>query len=142
MEPEKYIEDFLSRVRRKIRGTLTLKGIYLILAFLLGSFLFGNLLSYFFADHLRDYGLPLAIIFAVTFVTLLVHCFLRDKFSAFSLDRAALLTERKFPDLNNSLINANQLHRRLSRPEDEREVSHALIEEQIRRTRSFVDKLK
>lgn len=142
MEPEKYIEDFLHRVRRKIRGTLTLKGTYLILTFLLGSFLFGNLLSYFFADQLRDYGLPLAIIFAVTFVALFVHCFLRDKLSAFSLDRAALLTEKKFPDLNNSLINASQLQRRLSRPEDDREVSHALIEEQIRRTRVLVNELK
>jgi hypothetical protein len=142
MEPAKYIEDFLLRVRRKSRGTLTLKGIYLILTFLLGSFLFGNLLSYFFADHLRDYGLHLAIIFAVMFLTLLVYCFLRNKLSDFSLDRAALLTERKFPDLNNSLINASQLQRRLSHLEDDREVSHALIEEQIRRTRSLVDKLK
>ncbi len=142
MEPAKYIEEFLRRVRNKRRGILTLKGVYLILAFLTGSVLCGNLLSYFFAHQIHEFRLPLAIIFAVTFLYLLYHGFLRNKLTAFSNDQAALLTERKFPDLDNSLINASQLKRRLSRPEGDSEVSHALIEEQIRRTHSLVDKLK
>ncbi len=141
MKPEKYIEEFLLRVRRKRRGILTLKGIYLVLAFLTGGFLFGNLLSYFFPVQIHEFGLPLAIVFAVAFVYLLAHCFLRDKVTAFSIDQAALLTEKKFPDLDNSLINASQLQRRLSRPEGDREVSHALIEEQVRRTHALVAEL-
>jgi tetratricopeptide (TPR) repeat protein len=141
MEPGKYIDEFLLRVRRKRRGILTLKGIYLVLAFLTGCFLLGNLLSYFFADSLREFGLPLGIVIAVAFVYLLVHCFLRDKITAFSVDQAALLTEQKFPDLDNSLINASQLQRRLSLPEGDREVSHALIEEQVRRTHALVAEL-
>jgi hypothetical protein len=142
MEPAKYIEEFLNRVRRKRRGILALKGIYLVLAFLTGSFLVGNLLSYFFAAQMHEYRLPLAGIFAAIFVYLLAHCFLRGKLTAFSIDQAALLTEKKFPDLDNSLINASQLQRRLSHQEDDREVSHALIEEQIRRTHSLIDELR
>ena len=140
MEPGKYIEDFLRRVQRKRRGILTLKGVYLILAFLTGSFLIGNLLSYYSPVQTHEFGLPLAIIFSAAFAVLLYFGFWRAKLTAFSLDQAALLTERKFPDLDNALINASQLQRRLSR--DDREVSHALIEEQIRRTHSLVDKLK
>lgn len=142
MEPAKYIEEFLRRVRNKRSGILTLKGVYLILAFLMGSLLCGNLLSYFFSSQIFEFRSPLAILFSVSFAFLLYYCFLRGKFTTFSNDQAALLTERKFPDLDNSLINASQLQRRLSRPEDDREVSHALIEEQIRRTHSLVDKLK
>ncbi len=142
MEPFKYIEEFLRRVRKKSRGALTRQGVYLVSAFLLGGFLCGNLLSYFYADRVREFGLPLAVLFAVVFVGLLIHCFLRNKLTEFPLDHAALLTEKKFPDLNNSLINASQLQRRLSRPEDDREVSHAFIEEHIRRTRSLVEQLK
>ncbi len=142
MEPAKYIEDFLQRVRRKRRGILALKGIYLVLAFLTGSYLISNLLSYFFAVQMREFRLPLSILFAATFAYLLYHCFLRDKFTAFSFDQAALLTEKKFPDLDNSLINASQLQRRLDRPEEDRDISHGLIEEQIRRTQSLVEKIK
>ena len=107
MDSGKYIEDFLHRVRRKRRGILILKGIYLVLAFLTGSYLLGNLLSYFFASQMHDFWLPLSILFAATFAFFLYRCFLRHKFSAFSLDQAALLTEKKFPDLDNSLINAS-----------------------------------
>ncbi|MCH8312698.1 MAG: hypothetical protein IID17_06900 [Nitrospinae bacterium] len=142
MEPAKYIEDFLHRVRRKRRGILTLKGIYLVLAFLTGSYLLGNLLSYFFAIQMREFWFPLSILFAATLAFFLYHCFLRDKFTAFSLDQAALLTEKKFPDLDNSLINASQLQRRLVHLEDDRDISHALIQEQIRRTQSLVQKIK
>lgn len=141
MEPFKYIEEFLHRVRSKRRGILTRKGIYLVLAFFTGSYLIGNLLSYFFAAQMREFWLPLSILFAATFGYLLYHCFLREKFTAFSLDQAALLTEDKFPDLDNSLINASQLQRHLARPDD-RDISHAFIEEQIHRTQSLIEKIK
>lgn len=106
MEPGRYIENFLHRVRRKRTRVLTLKGLYLLLAFLTGSFLLGNLLSYYFAAQVREFWLPVLILFGVAFAYLLYYCFLRDETASFSLDQAALLAEKKFPDLDNSLINA------------------------------------
>ena len=73
MESGKYIEDFLHRVQRKRRGILTLKGIYLVLAILTGSYLLGNLLSYFFAVQVREFWLPLSILFVATFAFFLYH---------------------------------------------------------------------
>jgi uncharacterized protein DUF4175 len=141
MEPGSYIEDFLRRVRRKHNRVLTLKGLYLLFAFLTGSFLVGNLLAYYFPSQVREFWLPLSILFGGAFSTLLYFCFLRNETGAFSLDHAALLTEKKFPDLDNSLINASQLKRHLSRPQADRDTSVAFIEEQIRRARSSIDKI-
>ena len=142
MEPGKYIENFLQRVQRKRRRILALKEIYLVLTFLTGSYLLGNLLSYFLGVQVREYWLPLTVVFTVTCAFILYCCFLRDRFTAFSLDQTALLTEKKFPELNNSLINARQLQRRLVHPEDEQGFSHAFIQEQICRTQSLVEKIK
>jgi uncharacterized protein DUF4175 len=141
MEPNRYIENFLQRVKKKRNRVLTLKGLYLLLAFLTGGFLLGNLLSYYFAAQVREFWLPVSIFFAAAFSYLLYFCFLRDETTTFSLDKAALLTEKKFPDLDNSLINASQLGRHLSHPEEDRDISLALIEEQLRRTQSRIEKI-
>ncbi|GJL79919.1 MAG: hypothetical protein NPINA01_29080 [Nitrospinaceae bacterium] len=141
MEPGRYIEDFLQRVRKKRIRVLTLKGLYLLLAFLTGSFLLGNLLSYYFPDHIREFWLPSLILFGAVFAYLLHYCFLREEATSFSLDQAALLTEKKFPDLDNSLINASQLKRHLSYPEKDRDISLAFIQEQIRQAQSQIEKI-
>ena len=141
MEPGKFIENFLSRVRKKRTAVLTLKGLYLLLAFFTGSFLVVNLLSYYFPEPVRENWLFLLILFAAGFAFLLYYCFLRDEALSFSIDQAALLTEKTHPELGNSVINASQLTRHLSQPDSDREFSLPFIEEQIRRTQSMVEEI-
>lgn len=142
MEPGKFIEKFLGRVRKKRARVFILKGFYLVLAFLTGGFFLVNLLSYYYAGPVREFRTPLLILFAAGFAYLLYHCFLRGETTSFSIDQAALLTEKKYPELANSLINASQLKRRLSRPDVNREFSVSFIKEQIRRTRLLVEKIE
>jgi hypothetical protein len=139
MEPNRTIDDFLKRVRKKRIRVLTLKGFYLLFTFLTGSFLFGNLFSYYFPAQILEFWLPLSIFFGAAFSYLLYFCFLREETTAFSLDQAALLTEKKFPDLDNALINASQFSRRLSHLQADQDISLAFIEEQIRRTQSRIE---
>ena len=139
MEPGAFIEEFLRRVRNRRTGILTLNGLYIILTFLIGSFIAGILLSYFFASETRDLWLGLSLLFASIFVYLLHFFFLRQAFAPFSLSQAALLTEKKYPALENALINAHQLQRHLAHPENKQDFSLPMIEEQLQRTQKLIE---
>ncbi len=142
MEPSTFIEEFLRQVRSKRTGILTLNGFYVLLTFLIGSFLAGTLLAYFFAEQVRDFWLGLLILFASVFVYLLHFCFLRQAYAPFSLDQAALLTEKKYPALDNALINAHQLQRHLADPEKDRDFSFSLIKEQLQLTEGLIQDIR
>ena len=61
-------------------------------------------------------------------------------FSRIDRDQAALLTEAKYPELKNSLINAAQLERHLT-DQKETPFSLSLIHEQLQRTQSEIQDL-
>ena len=62
------------------------------------------------------------------------------KFSRIDRDQAALLTEAKYPELNNSLINAAQLECHLT-DHQKAPFSLSLIREQLQRTQTEIQKL-
>ncbi len=142
MEPYSAIENFLRRVKQIRAGDLSLKGIYWLLAVAGAVYLAGNLLAYFNVPHLQTLKLPLALLFvAVLGYTIYRHLFKQGPYAPFTLDDAALLTESRHPELNNSLINASQLLRQLSDPGRESQVSFSLIQEQLRRTQKQIENI-
>lgn len=140
MDPRIFIKNFLSRVRRRRRGIQIVKGVYVLLAFLTGSVLLGNLLSYY-VPGLQNFGIPFLILFFMALTGLLFYYFGRRGTLRFPIDRAALLTEEKYPALNNSLINACQFTRQLTQPEMDQRISLSMVQEQLRRTQAQIEEI-
>jgi hypothetical protein len=127
------IEKFLERIVKRRSRIYTFTGLYLILALVAGGYLASNLIGYFLMPSPK-YALPLLFIWLLPFFYILVRYFLRGAFARFSMDQAALLTEKKVKGLNNSLINALQLRRHLNHPEKSKTLSIPFINELTQRT--------
>ena len=109
------IEKFLERIVKRRSRIFAVTGLYLIMALVAGGYLAGNLIGYYFVPS-PNYALPLFLLWLLPFFYILVRYYLRGAFTSFSMDQAALLTEKKVKGLNNSLINSVQLKRSLNQP--------------------------
>jgi len=108
MEPNSKIHSFLDRVQAKWNRVLLIQVAYSGATVLAGCALATGLYFYFQTPVL-SYGSSGLIIM------LLGWCLYTTRdFSRINRDRAALLAEIKYPQLNNALINASQLERHLT----------------------------
>ncbi|MEC7641423.1 MAG: hypothetical protein VYC17_04625, partial [Nitrospinota bacterium] len=137
MEAAKTTEIFLDRVRKKHAVSTTINGLYLVFALLVFTYLLGNLASYY-GSQPREYLVPfiLALVFLLGYV-LFPH--FRKLVPGLSRDEAALLAEKHYPELKNSLIKSWQLQRHLVDPEAEKFLSLAFVRETVRQTSAQIE---
>ncbi|MEE2987087.1 MAG: hypothetical protein VX667_04780 [Nitrospinota bacterium] len=137
MEPKTFIDQFLHRVRQERSRTFLRQGVYLLLAVLSGGYLLANLWFYYF-PHINNFGEVFLLLIVSAVGVLIYICFIKGAFAKFSPDQAALLTEAKYPQLQNSLINANQLKRHLDDPDNDKRTSLFFIRELLGQTVSLI----
>ena len=140
MEPQVLIESFLGRVRRLRSRTQFLHGTYILLAYLIGSYLIACLLAWVYQSAV-EWTWPITGIFLGGLIYIILNYFIRFLLTPFSQDDAALLADSRFPDLNNALINSSQLGRRLNNPQFKNTTSLEFIRELHRRTSPVVNKI-
>ncbi len=132
---EKYqiIESFIKKVRRQFHLVALLEG----LCSVGGTALFFLLLGPFLADILREseflWG-AFFLIFGLLLIYLLVNYLWMPWFKLRNYDTVALFIEKKFPSLNNALINSVQLHREMGEPHRRALFSSQLISSLIKQT--------
>ncbi len=134
METSSKIHLFLNRVQAKWNQVLFIQATYSIMTIIAGYVLVTGLFSFFQSPFLK-YGWCGLIIILLGW-GLYSSC----RLSRIDKDRAALLTEAKYPELNNSLINSVQLERHLTTPQ-KRTFSLSFIQEQLQRTQSEIQNL-
>lgn len=138
MEAYSQINQFLIRVQKNCSRIRFILRTYLFFTGLLGTF---------FCVALFYYLQPSAIsYFASAFLFLIIGKYIHStarscSFKKINREGAALLTEKKYPELNNSLINSVQLGELISSPDKERFFSSAFIEELLTRTQDLLTKL-
>ena len=138
MEAYSQINQFLIRVQKNCSRIRIILATYLFLTGLLGALL---CLALFY------YLQPSAIsYFACALLFLIIGKYIHSTASSSFLKKinregAALLTEKKYPELNNSLINSLQLGELISSPEKEKVFSSAFIHELLTRTQDHLTKL-
>ena len=126
MEAYSQINQFLIRVQKNCSRIQLAIITYLFLTGLLGAFLCAALFYYL---------QPLAISYFASVLLFLIigeyiHSTTRSSFlKKINREHAALLTEKKYPELNNSLINSAQLGEFISSPDKEKVFSSAFIHE-------------
>ena len=131
METYSKIHHFLNRVQAKWNRVLAIQFIYTVLTVLAGCTLTIGLHLYF-QSPLLSYGWSGLVIILVGW-GLTTTC----GFARIDRDQAALLTETKYPELNNSMINASQLERHLT--DHQRNPFYlSFIREQLQRTQSEI----
>jgi hypothetical protein len=134
MESYSKIHSFLNRVQAKWNQTLFIQATYSILTLIAGCALATGLYTYF-QSPLLSYGWFSLIIFLLGW-----GIYSTPGFSKINRDQAALLTEAKYPELKNALINAAQLESHLT-DQKETPFSISLIREQLQRTQSEIRNL-
>ena len=136
MEPNSKIHSFLDRVQAKWNRVLLIQVAYSGATVLAGCALATGLYFYFQTPVL-SYGSSGLIIM------LLGWCLYTTRdFSRINRDRAALLAEIKYPQLNNALINASQLERHLTDHQEKKPpFSLSFIREHLKRTQSAIQNL-
>ena len=134
MESNSKIHHFLNRVQAKWNRVLFIQITFIVLTVLAGYALVFGTFSYF-QSPLLSYGWSVSII-----VLLGWHLHSSVEFSRIDREKAALLTEAKYPELNNSLINATQLEFYLT-DQQPSPFSLSLIREQLERTQTKIQKL-
>ena len=132
------INQFLTRIQKKWNRVRFILGAYLAFTFLTGILL-AVALFYYFELTSTSYIAPIILL-------LILGKYLYSNFHSNSLnglDRvgAALLTEKKYPNLNNSLINSVQLAGNIGDPAREKLFSSAMIRELLTRTQKQLIKL-
>ena len=134
MESNSKIHHFLNRVQAKWNRVLFIQITFTVLIVLAGSALVFVSFSYF-QSPLLSYGWSV-------FIIILLGCYINSSadFSGIDREKAALLTEAKYPELNNSLINAIQLEFYLTNQQSV-PFSLSLIREQLQRTQTKIQKL-
>jgi hypothetical protein len=138
MEAYSQINQFLIRVQKNCSRTQLAIITYLFLTGLLGAFLCAALFYYL---------QPLTISYFASVLLFLIigkyiHSTTRSSFlKKINREDAALLTEKKYPELNNSLINSAQLGKFISSPDKEKVFSSAFIHELLTRTQDHLTKL-
>ena len=140
MEPQAIISSFLHRIRRLRLYTYILHGTYILLTYIVGSYLLACLavLSY---KPIVEWAFPVTGIFCIGLAYIIYSHFIKILIIPFSKDDAALLAESRYPEINNSLINSNQLGRHPKDSHFENIASLDLIKELHRRTSKELDKV-
>ncbi len=134
MESYSKIHHFLDRVQANWNRILFIQVTYFALTLLAGCALAVGLYSYF-QSPLLSYGVSGLVIILLGWGLTITHGFTR-----INRDQAALLAETKYPELNNSLINASQLERHLADHQGSL-FSLSFIREQLQRTQSEIQEL-
>ncbi len=139
MEPQTIISNFLDRIGRLRFYTEALRGTYILLTYIAGSCLLASLaaLSY---EPIVQWIIPVTGIFCVGLVYIIYRYFIKILTTPFSNDDAALLTESRYPEINNSLINSYQLSQHINDSHLKNTASLDLILELNRRTSKEIDK--
>jgi hypothetical protein len=134
MAPYSKIHNFLNRVQAKWNQALFIQATYSVLTLIAGCALATGLYTYF-QSPLLSYGWFSLILFLLGW-----GIYSTPGFSKINRDQAALLTEAKYPELKNALINAAQLENHLT-DQKETPFSISLIREQLQRTQSEIRNL-
>ena len=138
MEAYSQINQFLIRVQKSCNRIRLILGTYLFFAALLGTLLCAALFYYLQPSSISYYAS------ALLFLILGKYLYSTARSSSLKkIDRegAALLIEKKYPELNNSLINSAQLGDIVSDPAREKLFSSAFIHELLARTQNHITKL-
>ncbi len=133
MESRAYIQSFLENIRKKQVRNQFIASFYGLLTVFLGIVLLASLTAYFFPE-VQEYRGQLSVLAGLFLLLAISKLFLQNKRLHLTLDQAALLTEDKYPELDNSLINSLQLGRQLDQPVESSNFSSPLIEEHLQRT--------
>lgn len=138
MEDYSQINQFLIRVQKSCNRIRLMLRTYLFFTALLGTFLCVALFYYLQPSVMSYYASILLFLISGKYV----YSTARSS-SLKKIDRkgAALLTEKKYPELNNSLINSAQLGELVSDPAKEKFFSSAFIHELLARTQNHLTKL-
>ncbi|MZH02827.1 MAG: hypothetical protein F3745_05365, partial [Nitrospinae bacterium] len=134
MDSYSKIHHFLNRVQAKWNRVLFVQITYFVLT-LIAGFALATGLYFYFQSPLLSYAWFGLILCLLGWGLYSIH-----NFSRINRDKAALLTEAKYPELKNSLINATQLEHYLT---DQRNSPFSLsfIREQLQRTQSEIQNL-
>ena len=138
METYSQINQFLIRVQKSCNRIRLILGTYLLFTALLGTLLCVALFYYLQPSSVSYYAS------ALLFLILGKYLYSTARSSSLKkIDRedAALLIEKKYPELNNSLINSAQLGELVSDPAREKLFSSAFIHELLARTQNHLTKL-
>ncbi|MFT4577366.1 MAG: DNA repair exonuclease SbcCD ATPase subunit [Nitrospinales bacterium] len=138
MEAYSKINQFLIRVQKSCNRIRLILGAYLFSTSLLGILLCVALFYYLQPSAISYYASILLFLIIGKYVYSTARSSSLNK-----IDRegAALLTEKKYPELNNSLINSAQLGELVSDPAKEKIFSSAFICELLARTQNHLTKL-
>ena len=132
------INQFLTRIQKKWNRVRFILGAYLAFTFLSGILL-AVALFYYFQLTSTSYIAPIVLLSILG--KYLYSNFRSNSLNGLDLVGAALLTEKKYPKLNNSLINSVQLAENISDPAREKLFSSAMIRELLARTQKQLAKL-
>jgi len=136
MDSYSKIHNFLNRVQAKWNRVLFLQFTYSVLTIVAGGTLASGIYFYF-QDPALSYGLS-----GLVLILLILGLFTTHGFSRINRDQAALLAEIKYPELNNSLINASQLERYLTNQQENKPLfSLSFIQEHLQRTQRAIQNL-
>ena len=138
MEAYSQINQFLIRVQKSCNRIRLILETYLLFTALLGTLLCVALFYYLQPSSVSYYAS------ALLFLILGKYLYSTARSSSLKkIDRedAALLIEKKYPELNNSLINSAQLGELVSDPAREKLFSSAFIHELLARTQNHLTKL-
>ena len=117
MEAYSQINQFLIRVQKSCNRIRLILRTYLFLTVLLGTLLCVTLFYYLQPTAMSYY----ASILLFLIIGKYIHSTTRSSFlKKINREDAALLTEKKYPELNNSLINSAQLGEFISSPDKEK----------------------
>jgi hypothetical protein len=138
MEASLKIQNFLTQVQNKWSRNLYLDLTYLTLTVLTGGALATGFYFYFQSGiPILGYGLC-----GLIGIFLGWRLWSTRESSKINLEQAALLVEQKYPELNNSLINALQLQRYLpDQQENKPPFSVAFIREHIQNTQTAIESI-
>ena len=136
MEPNSQIHSFLDRVQAEWNRVLLIKIAYSVSTVLAGGSLATGLYFYF-PTPVLSYGFSGLILVLIGWGLTSTR-----GFSRINRDQAALLAEIKYPELNNSLINAAQLEHHLTDDQGKKPLfSLSFIRKHLQRTQSAIQNL-
>ena len=125
------IEHFLNRIQKNWNRMLFILGAYLILTVATGIMLATGLFYYLQPADISYIAPALLLLILGKYLFSILKS---NSLKTINRERAALLTEKKYPELNNSLINSTQLGEFVEDPDREKVFSSAMIRELIART--------
>ena len=140
MESRALIEFFLDRIRRLHSQTQVLNGAYILLTYIMGSYLLACILAWSYQPTIA-WTWPVIGFFLAGLFYIIFSYFIKVLLTPFSRDDAALLVDSRYPALKNALITSSQLGRCLNDPHFKNTTSLEFIHELHRRTDPVVNKI-